>query len=241
MGGESIASHMNRRRYLTAVGAAGTAATAGCLTGLFDSGSAGPTTLPAPDDQLADSEDLAYPAYGQEFPAFELPAIPGDNTMNTGKLDRITVSTAFFSSCPAECSILLNHLAGVQGQLADRELDEDPYILPVTFDPQRDDADRLREHATIVGADLDAGNWHYLRPQDKSEAERIVADKLGISYDRVADSQRLEGYDFTHSVVTWLVNPGGIVERAYRGENLDRTRVIDDIEQLDSEYEPQNG
>lgn len=226
---------MNRRRYLETVGVIGTTATAGCLTG--ESDPEGAVTLSEPDDQFSDSEDLAYPAYGEPFPAFELPAIPGDSTIETGKIDRITIATAFFSSCPSECSILLNHLAGVQAELMERGFDDEVYFLAVTFDPQRDDAERLREHADMVGADLTAGNWYYLRPPDASAAERIVTDQLGVAYERVDDSGRTEGYDFTHIVLTWLVNPDKIVERAYLGENLDRNRVIEDVEQVAEEYD----
>lgn len=231
---------MNRRAYLTAVGAVGTTATAGCLTGLFESEPEG-VTLSEPDDQLADSDDLAYPAYGESFPAFELPAVPDETTIDTGTLDSIAVVTTFFASCPAECGILLNQLAGVQAETVERGLDDEAYILPITFDPQRDDADTLRDNAAIAGADLTVGNWFYLRPQDAAAAEAIVTDELGISYERIDDSDRTVGYDFVHPVVTWLVNPGGVVERAYRGENLDRLRVADDIEQLSQEYQPEDG
>lgn len=227
---------MNRRGYLAAVGALGATATAGCIIGQSSSGPEG-TVLSEPEDQFGDSSDLQYPAWGQPFPAFELPAIPGDSTIDTGEIDRIILSTAFFSSCPTECAILLNHFAGIQVELSERGLGESVYVLPVTFDPQRDTPERLREHATIVGADLDAGNWYYLRPPDEERAESVVLDQLGVAYDRIDDSNRLDGYDFRHIVVTWLVNPDGIVERAYLGENIDRTRVIEDIEEVAGAYD----
>ncbi len=226
---------MDRRTYLLATASVGTAATAGCLTGLFESSPDG-VTLSEPDDQLTDSENLAYPAYGEEFPAFSLPDATGDSTIDTGELDRVAVVTTFFASCPAECGILLNQLAGVQGMTADRGIDDQVRFLPITFDPERDDAEGLRDNAATVGADLEVGNWHYLRPETPEEAEDLIADGLGVDYERTDESDRMEGYDFNHIVVTWLVNPDGVVERAYRGEDLDRERVADDIETLVDEY-----
>lgn len=219
---------MKRRSYLVALGTAATAATAGCLTGGSSSGPDN-VVLPQPEDQVTDSESLGYPAYGQAFPEFELPDATGGTVVDTGELDSVAVVTAFFASCPAECGILLNHLAGVQTEVVDLGLTGDVSFLAITFDPARDDAEALRENAESVGVDLSAGNWHNLRPGDADEVETIVSDQLGVGFERDEDSSRLPGYDFTHIVVTWLVNPDGVVERAYRGELLDEERVLDDI------------
>lgn len=228
---------MERRRYLLSLGTTGLAATAGCVTDLFDADPDG-VVLSPPDDQLADSADLAYPAYAEVFPAFELPDATGDAVIDTGNLSGPALATTFFASCPAECGILLNHFAGIQQATIDRGFGDDVLFLPITFDPTRDDEQLLRRNAETVGADLAAGNWHHLRPADEDEAESIVTDQLGIAFERVDDSERTEGYDFSHIVVTWLVNPDGVVERVYRGEFLDDERILDDIETLVDEYEP---
>lgn len=231
---------MERRTYLLTVGVTGTAATAGCLTDFFDSGPEN-VVLSEPDDQLAESQALAYPAYGEEFPEFELPDATSDAVIDTGDLTGPALVTTYFASCPAECGILLNHLAGIQSETRERGLTDDVLFLPITFDPARDDEELLRDNSETVGADLNAGNWHNLRPADADEAEAIITDQLGIAYERVDDSERTEGYDFTHIVVTWLVNPDGVVERVYRGEFLDDERVLDDIETLVDEYESTAG
>ncbi|MFW5974121.1 MAG: SCO family protein [Natrialbaceae archaeon] len=224
---------MERRTYLLTLGATAATATAGCLGGVFgsDSGS-GATVLSPPEDQVAESQDLAYPAYGQSFPEFELPDATSDAVIDTASLETPALATAFFASCPAECGILLDHLAEIQRETIDRGLTEEITFLPITFDPARDDAEKLRENADRVGADLEAGNWHNLRPDDAEEAEEIVTGQLGVTYERTDDSDRMEGYDFTHIVVTWLVNREGVVERVYRGEFLDREQVLEDVETL---------
>lgn len=226
---------MQRRTYLVTLGTVGTAATAGCLTERFES-DPNETVLSAPEYMPADSEDLAYPAHGQTLPEFQLPDPIHDTVVDTGNIDDLTLMTGFFASCPAECGILLNHLAGLQQSTIERGWTDDVVFYPITFDPERDDAEKLRENAQMVGADLDAGNWHYLRPEDTDRAKAVVTDKLGLAFERVGDSQRVVGYDFNHSVLTWLVNPDGIVERVYIGEVLDDEEVLEHTETVLDEY-----
>ncbi|WP_418282612.1 SCO family protein [Halorubrum sp. DTA98] len=219
---------MRRRAVLGGMATIPTAGLAGCTERLFDDRQEG-VVLGPQEDQLAESDALSYPAYGQPLPEFELRDPIGDVTIDTATLDRTALITAVFTSCPAECGILLNQLVGVQGAVAEAGMTDDVAFLPITFDPERDDADALRENAETLGVDLDLGNWHYLRPESPEEATDIVSDRLGIGFERDTESERMEGYDFAHVIVTLLVNPDGTVERAYRGENLDRTRVNEDV------------
>ncbi|SEH41378.1 protein SCO1/2 [Halopenitus malekzadehii] len=229
MAGVGVGITMRRRALLCGIGGGTAIAMAGCLSAVRDETPAN-VVLDPQSDQRADSADLAYPAYGEPLPAVELPDPLTDTRIDTGDLDRTAVVTAFFATCPAECGVLLRRLADVQTMVDDRGLTPSVVFLPITFDPERDDADALRDHARMVDADLDAGNWHYLRPESPAAAERVVEDRLGIGFERDTTSDRVSGYDFTHAVVTLLVNPDGIVERAYRGEAIDRDRVADDVE-----------
>ncbi|WP_049910803.1 SCO family protein [Halorubrum coriense] len=222
---------MKRRTLLAGVGTAATGSAAGCTSRLFG-GSPDGVVLDPQEDQLADSEDLAYPAYGQPLPSFELPAPLADETFDSDALDRTGLVTGVFTFCPAECSILLRQWVTIQRRVAEAGLTDDVYFIPITFDPERDDAAALRENAETIGVDRDAGNWIYLRPETPARAKTVVEDRLGIGYERTTESDRLPGYDFTHIVVTLLVNPDGVVERAYRGERVDPERVAADVERV---------
>ena len=226
---------MHRRTVLGGMGAAATGGLAGCTSRLFGTDTDG-VVLGPQEDQLADSEDLSYPAYGQPLPAFELDAPLADATIDSTALDRTAIVTAIFTSCPAECGILLYRLAGVQRRIAEAGMTDAVVFLPISFDPQRDDAAAFRTNAETLGIDLSAGNWHYLLPETPAEAKTVVEERLGIGFQRTTQSDRLEGYDFTHAVVTLLVNPDGVVERAYRGEQIDRDRVTGDLETVVSAF-----
>ncbi len=220
---------MDRRAYLGALGTGGTLALAGCVTGLFEDQPEDVILSPA-DDQRAESSNLPYPAYGEPLPSFELVDPLSDTAIDTDQLDTTAILTTFFAACPAECGVLIRRLAEVQSMTTQNGLTDAVDFFAITFDPERDDADMLRENAQMNSVDLEAGNWYYLRPGDDEEASEIVEAQLGLEYERVDESERMESYDFNHIVVTFLVNPEGVVERAYRGETLDREQVFADIE-----------
>ena len=229
---------MNRRQYLSAVGGIGVLATAGCL-GFGDDAGAANTVLSEQDDFPGNPEDFSYPAYGQTLPDVTLPDPLNEESLSLAESDRATVLTTFFAECPEECGVLVNNLAGAQGLTVEGGFADDVRFLVITFDPERDTAERLRDNASLHGVDLSVGNWHYLRPDSPSEAEAVVTNELGIPFDRIDEGGRLPTYDFAHIVVTMLANPGGVVERVYQGENFDRQRLAEDAQAVAEGYDPE--
>lgn len=217
---------MNRRGVLGAGAAAGLAAVAGCLTGQFVDDSAENAVLGSPEDGGARG-DPSYPTYGEPFPAFELDDPVTETTVDVDALDECLICTAFYATCPAECVPLLNSLTAVQSNTLERDIADETRFLAITFDPERDTEDELRSHADRMNTDLEAGNWHYLRPDDAEMAKSVVHDDLGVPFER---EDLGEHYEFTHISVTFLVNPDGYVERTYRGEDPDPERITDDLE-----------
>jgi len=222
---------MRRRQLLHGVTAVGAAAVAGCLS-RARTGSDSTVVLDPPADRQFDSDELPYPAHGQALPEFSLPNPLSGERVATDELDETLLVTGFFATCPAECVQLVGQLAGVQHGTIERDIADDVRFLAITFDPQRDDARALREYAARMRIDLDAGNWAFLRPPDAATARRVVSERLGITFERVGSQQsaRVEGYDFTHLSLTFLVNPEGYVERAYQTSQPDAQQVLSDAE-----------
>ncbi len=219
---------MKRRAFLRTTATAAVVASAGCVSAFADGSDE--VVLPPQEDQLGESGDIAYPAYGQRFPGFTLPdPLTGETVESVPASDRVTVMTAIYATCPAECLVLGNQLAGVQQSINDRGKKDDTRFLAATFDPERDTAEVLRDYADRMGIDVEAGNWHFLRPEDGGEAEEVVTGELGIGFQR-------EGEEFIHPSVTFLVNPDGYVERAYNGERPEVQRLVGDIEEVTEEY-----
>lgn len=218
---------MERRNFLRMTGAAGATAATGCISAL--GGGNENVVLPPQEDQLGDSEDLAYPAYGQEFPEFSLPNPLTDETIESTSENHVTVATQIYATCPDECIVTGNQLAGVQSAVEERGLSDSVRFLVTTFDPRNDTAEVLRDYGERMGVDLDAGNWEFLRPEGPEEAKRVVTDRLGIAFQR-------EGAEFIHPSVTFLVNPDGYTERAYQGQRPKVDRVTDDAETVAGEF-----
>ena len=226
---------MHRREYLSTVAVGAVGSTAGCLGGLFDSG---PETvvLGEPSDQRAESTALAYPAYGEPFPEFSLPNAFDDDPFESTAVEVPALYTAFYAFCPAECILLMGSMGNIQAGLDSRGLLESVQMVGITFDPQRDTPAELEIHAEQMGIDHSHESWQYLRPESDERATDVVNDQLGVGFEKVSAPGE-EAYDFNHVTVTFLVNPEGVVERAYRGEEPEVERVVDDFETVVAAYE----
>lgn len=224
---------MQRRALLRTAGAGTIVATAGCLTSIVggDDGD-GQTVLEPPEDPLRPDSphpvpDSTLPSHGESFPHFTLPDPIAETTVDTSDLEGFLVWTAFYDFCTAECGPLISNLARVQYRMDELGYSDDVTFLAVTFDPERDTAAELQGNAEQRGVDLELGNWHYLRPEDESEAESIVADDFGVVFEKVGEGG---AYDFNHAAVSVLANPAGYVERTYRTEVPEREGFSEDLE-----------
>jgi len=130
----------------------------------------------------------------------------------------------------------LNSFAKVQARLLDRELAEEIGLVAITFDPERDTPEALRTNADRRGIDYEHPMWFYLRPESAGEAKQVVEEQLGLAYEKIGDVNG-DAYEFNHISVTFLVNPDGVVERAYRGEQPDVDRLVDDSITVRDAYE----
>jgi len=214
---------MKRRSYLAGLSTAAAAGVAGC-----PGGDGNPdVTLSEPDREF-DSADLPYPAWGERVPDVTLPAVHGGDAVELREVDRPALLTFFYSHCRTVCPVLVGALRNVQTHAMNEGYGDAVRFHPVTFDPARDDADRLRTYADERNVALDAGNWQFLRPATAERANEVVAEAFGVAFQRT-DAPEMDGYMFTHTAMTHLVNADGYVERAYRTKSPDPERLIDDL------------
>jgi len=226
---------MDRRTYLRSVAAAGTtatlAATAGCLGVFGDSGAEG-TVLGPPDRDLSAA---SHPSYGEEMPAFDVPDPITGETVSTSQFEgeRAVLWTSFYTNCPdGVCPALTLRLRRAQEVAAEAGYSDDAAFLALTFDPERDTTSALREYATQQGVDLDAGNWHFLRPESYEAGKELLDTQFGLVIEKVpADQYEDLEYQFPHYGLILLANERGIVERAYpNGATVDIETVERDFE-----------
>lgn len=216
---------MNRRQYLGVLGGGIAALSAGCSSANAD------TYLDEPDLR-ADPETLPYPAYGQSLPEVTIPDPLADAEVPIGVEGRELMVTFIYTHCDAACPRLMSSLRNVQAQtLEDGAIDRTAFRA-VTFDPERDDADRLETYADRMNVALDE-NWRFLRPESAEEAERVVMDEFGVRFERT-HPEEMDKYMFSHRSLILLVNAEGYVERSYTDSTRSWQSIYDDLQTLRS-------
>ena len=216
---------MRRRTYLQVAATLGAAGLAGCSA----SGAGNPdVVLPEPDREF-DSSDLPYPAWGERLPDVTLPAPLADREVALRSVDRPQLLTFFYSHCNSVCPVLISALRNVQTHALNEGYGDEVAFHPTTFDPERDDADRLRTYGEEMNVDLAAGNWRFLRPASIGRAEEVVGEQFGVSFERT-HPEGMDMYMFAHAALTLLVNADGYVERAYREKQPDPETMTADLE-----------
>ncbi|MFC5133135.1 MULTISPECIES: SCO family protein [Haloferacaceae] len=224
---------MDRRHYLRSIAVPAVAGSAGCLGVLGDSGPEG-TVLDPPEQDLSEA---SHPSYGDEMPHVSVPDPITGETVSTADYEdeRAVLWTSFYTNCPdGVCPALILRLRRAQEVAAEEGYGDEAAFLALTFDPERDTTDVLREYAGQQGVDLDAGNWHFLRPESYERGQELLDENFGLVIEKAsADQYENLEYQFPHYGLILLANERGIVERAYpRGPQTDVERLVSDFERV---------
>ncbi len=224
---------MDRRDSIRSLATLGAVATAGCLGVLGGSGDDS-TVLDPPEHDMSGA---AHPTYGDELPAIALPDPIAGEEISTAEFEgeRATMLTFFYTNCPdGVCPALVLRLRRAQEVAAEGGYGDEAAFLPITFDPEQDTAGVLEDYADQQGVDLDAGNWHFLRPESYESGQTLIEEEFGLAIEkRPAENYENLEYQFPHYGLVLLVNRDGIVERAYpNGATVDLETVTSDFERV---------
>jgi len=224
---------MDRRSFCKTAGALGVVAgTAGCLGVLGDPGAEGAILGP----QIKISARHRSRATATRCPSSPSP-IRSATRRSRQHSSRASARCCgpLYTNCPdGVCPALILRLRRGQEAAAEAGYGDQVAFLPTTFDPERDTAETLREYAGQQGVDLDAGNWHFLRPETYERAQEIHDEHFGLKIEKTPadDIENLE-YRFPHYGLIILANKRGIIERAYpRGPKTDIERLVDDLKRV---------
>ncbi|PSP29055.1 SCO family protein [Halobacteriales archaeon QH_2_65_14] len=245
---------MRRRTFLGTAAVSAGVALAGCIG---DEDGNPNTVLGEPDREVdVDAEALAYPAYGQELPTVSLPApLHGEEVATTEYVgEGETLVTFVFTRCPGPCPGLTAVLAHVQSTASEESYADEVALMPMSFDPEHDTDERIREFSELNGADPDADNWLFLRPETPQRAQEVVHGTFGVGFEEVpGEDGGHDGHDqaeqgepldpgehddttFVHTNLLLLVNRDGYVERTYTPQPPRPDEVLDDLEAVRDRY-----
>ncbi|MBZ0267851.1 SCO family protein [bacterium] len=120
-----------------------------------------------------------------------------------------------FTHCDYACPRIVQNLRGIRRHLEAEDL-LPPHVVLVSFDSERDDAERLKAYAIASG--LDPESWTLLHgPPD---AVREIAATLGVSY------RQEENKSFAHSNVITLLNGAGEVVQQLQGLDQADDKIV---------------
>jgi protein SCO1/2 len=147
-----------------------------------------------------------------EAPEFELEQINGEKMSLSDTEGKVRLVYFYFSSCVDVCLPTTHLLSKVQEELKQAGVfAEDTAILSITFDPERDTQERLKEFSGFY--DADSTGWHFLRGEE--QYSRDLAKKYGVMVVDSGDGQ------FIHSNIILLVNQKGYIQSYYNANDLD--------------------
>ncbi len=219
---------MNRRGYLRSLSATGIAVSAaGCL-GSFGGGDSHPNVTMSKPDVNYNISKLPYPGWNQQIPDLTLPAPLENKKISLRDVNKPSFITFIYTHCKTICPVLVSTLRNIQTHAQNNGYASDVAFMPISFDPQRDDKQRLKKYSTKMHIDQSIDDWHFLRPQSKKRAKTIVTDDFGVHF--VKKSNKSKNYMYTHSALVLLVNADGYVERSYRGQSPPQKQMIKDLE-----------
>lgn len=142
----------------------------------------------------------------QFAPEFELQDTNGQTVTLSDFDNKVKLVYFFFSNCPDVCPMSTQYLTGVQEELIKQKLfGTDAFMLSITFDPERDTAERLKQFSESYG--VDQSGWKFLRGNDEAKMKEL-AEKYGIGV--IKD----ERGNFMHTNIVLLVDKKGVI-RAY--------------------------
>jgi protein SCO1 len=135
-------------------------------------------------------------------PEFALPASTGAEFKLSAQHGKLVVLGFGFSHCPDVCPVTLTVLAQVRKQLG--ELADQMQVVYVTVDPERDNAERLREYLALF-------DKTFIGITGTAEQLTRLRETYGIMASRVENKDAPGGYQVHHSSYVYLIDRAGLL------------------------------
>lgn len=156
-------------------------------------------------------------AVGSPIPGFELIDEFGAVVSLAAFKGKVVAVNFIYTRCPLPdyCPRMISHFRRLQDRFAAR-MDRDLVLLTISFDPQYDTPERLRDYAARHGAGGSA--WHFLTG-DADRIERVCA-AFGVQY-------WPDGGLITHSLQTAVIDRRGRLAATVEGKDFTAKQLED--------------
>jgi protein SCO1/2 len=151
-------------------------------------------------------------------PDFKLISQDGIEVGRTLFRGKVVLISFIYTWCPDICPVLTDKLVRIQDDLGPL-FGKNVAFVSITFDPERDTPEVLRDYAEAFGAD--PAGWFFLTGQ--IEAVREVATRYGVVM--------IPGVDgaIDHNLMTTLIDRQGRMRVQYSGYRFDPGELHQDL------------
>ncbi|MCA0755563.1 SCO family protein [Paenibacillus sp. N4] len=162
----------------------------------------------------------------QAAPAFQMKDIDGNSVSLESTNGKARIVYFYFANCPDVCPPTTFLLSEVQDKLREQnKLGSKAELISITFDPERDTPEAIRDFAQRLDAEFDG--WHFLRG-DNWESTLQLAKDFGVAVVKEKDGS------FTHMNVITLVDQEGQIRKWINGsqEDLTADQIVTELNKL---------
>jgi protein SCO1 len=123
----------------------------------------------------------------------------------------------YYATCPDVCQPTTYLLSQVQDELKKKgSFGKNTAILSITFDPERDTTEKLKDFAKLYHADLNG--WYFLRGDEKYSLDLTAKWEIGV--------QKQPNGDIAHTNIIFLVDKKGQIRHYYNANQLDLDKDV---------------
>jgi protein SCO1/2 len=180
--------------------------------------------------------------YLNSVPAYTLIDQDSQPVSDADLRGQIVLYDFIYTSCTTVCPAMTGQMLQVQHQLAaDGRLGKEVSLVTITFDPERDTPERLREYIRQMNAGDDGWLW---LTGDLITIKQLVGAEFGVYFEKVpldpasaeaiglSEAEIEAGYDFVHASVFVLADQDGLIRAEYHELTLGVDEILRDINLL---------
>lgn len=180
---------------------------------------------------LAAPGTYSLPAIGRAADASLLDENGEEVSLAASMAGRITLLAFIYTRCGDICPMASAYMAQVQQLASQGGLSDDFGMISLSFDPQYDTPERMREYA---GNFRSGGNgfapWLFLTARDDASIKPVL-DAYNQPVARKRDAASRTG-PLSHLLRVFLVDASGTIRNIYSADFLDPRLIVNDVQTL---------
>ena len=165
-------------------------------------------------------------AVGDELPNYTFINQENEKIQLTSFQGRILVFTFMYTRCPIPdfCPRMSQNFREAYNVLKDVKLNKDWHFLSISFDPDFDTPEILKNYSKAYSSDLK--RWSFVT------GNSTVIDELMLRFGVIVRRPKASITDWDHNLRTVIVGPNGVIQNIYIGNLWTSKTIVEDLEKI---------